>query len=195
MEMHKFEKFFVNSNIFNHIYRKTIYDSFLNFIGKDIRGKLLEIGCGIGKTTHFLAEKYDKLKIIAIDYDKEQIKIAKKNKKSNNIKSMQGDATSLNLKKETFDYVIETNVFHHIKNYEDAIKEIKRVLKKNGYFYLMDISQYFFGLPIIKFLFPPESYITKNSLIQKLQENSFKIEKSKGNLIFFIAAKKIKLKT
>ena len=191
MEMTKSEKFFVNSNIFNFIYKKTVYNSFFNFIGKDIKGNLLEIGCGIGKTTHFLAEKYNKLKITAIDYDKGQIGIAKKNKKSNNIEFKQRDATSLNFKNNSFDYIIETNVFHHIKNYEDAIKEARRVLKKNGYFYLMDISQYFFGLPLIKFLFPPESYITKNILIEKLKENKFEIEKSKGRLLFFIAARKV----
>ena len=191
MEMKKSEKFFVNSNIFNFIYKKTVYNSFLKFIGKGIKGNLLEIGCGIGKTTHFLAEKYNKLKITAIDYDEEQIDIAKKNKKLNNIEFKQGDATSLNFKDNSFDYLIETNVFHHIKNYEDAIKETRRVLKKNCYFYLMDISQYFFGLPLISFLFPPESYITKTILINKLEENNFRIEKSKGSLIFFIAAKKM----
>lgn len=189
MEMSKFEKIFVNSSIFNLIYKKTVYNSFLNFIDKKINGKLLEVGCGIGKTTHFLSERYNKIKIIAIDYDKEQINIA--NKKSRNIEFKQGDATSLNFKKESFDYVIETNVFHHIKNYEGAIKEIRRVLKKNGYFYLMDISQYFFGLPLISILFPPESYITKNILIDKLEKHNFKVEKSKGRLLFFIAAKKV----
>ena len=189
--MSKFEKFFVNGNMFNFIYKKAIYDSFLDFIGDDIKRKLLEMGCGIGKTTHFLADKFNKLKITAIDYDKEQIETAKKNKKSENVKFLQGDATSLKFEDNSFDYAIETNVFHHIKNYQDAIKETRRVLKKNGYFYLMDISQYFFGLPLIKRIFPPESYITKNILIDKLEENNFIIEDSRGTFIFFIAAKKV----
>ena len=191
MEMSKSEKWFVNSKLFNFVYKHTLYNSFLNFIDKNIEGKLLEIGCGIGKTTQFLAERHKNLTITAIDYDKGQIDIANKNKKYIKIKFIQTDATQLEFKPSSFDYVIETNVFHHIKNYAKAIKEVKRVLKKNGYFYLMDISQYFFGLPLIRFLFPPESYITKNILIQKLQENSFKVEKSKGNFIFFIAAKKV----
>ena len=191
MEMTKSEKFFVNNGIFNLIYKKTVYSSFLNFIDRDIKGKLLEIGCGIGKTTHFLAEKCNKLKITAIDYDNKQIQIANINKKFKNIKFEQGDATALNFKKESFEYVIETNVLHHIKNYEDAIKEIRRVLKKKGYFYLMDISQYFFGLSMIRLLFPPESYITKNILIDKLENNGFKVEKSKGKWIFFISARKV----
>ena len=191
MKMHKFEKRFVNSNFCNYFHKKLIFPSFFKFINEELKGKALEIGCGIGKTTHFLSDKYNKLKITAIDYDKKQIDIAKKNKKSNKIEFKHGDATSLTSKNNSFDYVIETNVLHHIKNYEDAIKEARRVLRKNGHFYLMDISQYFFGLPLIRFLFPPVSYITKNILIEKLKENNFGVEKSKGNLLFFIAARKI----
>ena len=191
MEMSKSEKWFVNSKLFNLIYQCTLYNSFLNFINKNIEGKILEVGCGIGKTTHFLVEKYNNVSITAIDYDKEQIDIANKNKKSIKIKFMQSDATKLKFKSSYFDYVIETNVLHHVKEYTKAIKEIKRVLKNNGYFYLMDISQYFFTLPIIKLLFPPEANINKNEVIKQLKLNEFKIEKSKGNLIFFIAARKI----
>ncbi|MBI2654750.1 class I SAM-dependent methyltransferase [Candidatus Woesearchaeota archaeon] len=192
MEMRRFEKFFVNSWLINFIYKHTRYNSFLNFISKDIKGKLLEIGCGIGRTSHSLAEKYKNASITAIDYDKDQIEIANKNKKSLKIEFMQADATKLRFKPASFDYAIETNVLHHIKNYGDAIKETRRVLKKNGYFYLMDISQYVFTLPLIRYLFPPESYITKDILIKKLEESKFKIEGSKGRYIFFIAAKKVR---
>lgn len=188
--MSKFEKWFVNSSIFNLIYKKTIYNSFFNFIDEDLKGRILEVGCGIGKTTHFLVEKYKTVSITAIDYDKRQIDIANKNKKSLRIKFMQTDATKLKFKSGYFDYVIETNVFHHIKEYTKAIKEIKRILKNNSYFYLMDISQYFFDLPIIKSLFPPESYITKKECIRQLENYGFKVEKSKGRLLFFIAARK-----
>ena len=189
--MSKSEKWFVNSKIFNFVYKYTLYNSFLNFIDKNIEGRLLEIGCGIGKTTQFLAERYKNLAITAIDYDKEQIDIANKNKKSIKIKFIQADATQLEFKPSSFDYIIETNVFHHIKNYAKAIKEVKKVLKKNSYFYLMDISQYFFTLPIIKFIFPPEANLTKKQLMEQLNSNGFKIEKSSGNLFFFIAAKKV----
>ncbi len=190
MEMHKFEKFFVNSAIFNLIYKKIVYNSFFKFIDKELDGRLLEIGCGIGRTTHFLAERYKKSKIIAIDYDKRQVEIANKNKNFKNIKFKQGDATKLNFKKGYFDYAIETNVLHHIKNYEDVIKGTYRVLKKNGYFYLMDASQYFFSLPFVRLLFPPEANINKKEIIDKLKINGFNVEKFKGSLIFFIAAKR-----
>lgn len=190
MEMHKFEKFFVNSDLCSFFHENMIFPKFFKFINRDLSGKALEIGCGIGKTTYLLAKKYSKLKIIAIDYDKEQIQKAKKNKNLRSIKFLQGDATSLKFKDSSFDYVIESTVFHHIEDYSRAINEVHRVLKKDGVFYLIDISKYFFLWPI-RLLFPPESYFSKKEFINKLENNGFKAEKSRGNLLFFVAAKKL----
>ena len=189
MEMRRFEKFFINGSLFNFLYGKTAYASFLKFIDNELKGKALEIGCGIGKTTSWLAKRYNKLRITAIDYDEEQIKIAGKSKIAN-VVFKQGDGTKLKFKNSSFDCAIETGVFHHIKNYKKAVKEASRVLKKNSYFYIMDVSQYFFMLWPLRILFPPESLLTKKEFIEQLEMNGFKIEKSKGNLLFFIAARK-----
>lgn len=191
MEMHKFEKWFVNSDFCNFLQKKYFFRKFFDFIGKELEGGILEIGCGIGETTNLLSNKYKKSYITAIDYDIEQINIAKRNNKLKNVKFMQGDATNAKFKNSSFDYVIETDVFHHIKDYPKAIKEVCRVLKKNGCFYLIDISQYVFIWPI-RIFFPPESFFTKKEFIRQLQNNGFEIEKSSGNLFFFIAAKKVR---
>ena len=190
MEMYKFEKRFVNSDFCIFIHKKLIFPSFFKFIDNDLKGKALEIGCGIGETTKLLAKKFNKLMITAIDYDKEQIRIANKNKNLKNAKFFQRDATNLKLKNSSFDYVMETNTLHHIKDYIKVIKEVYRVLKKNGIFYLMDISKYLFIWPL-RLFFPPESYFSKKELIIQLENNGFKVEKSNGNLLFFIAARKI----
>ena len=106
-----------------------------------------------------------------------------------NVKFLQGDGTNLKFKNSSFDYVIETNSFHHL-DFKTAIKEVYRVLKKNGSFYLMDISKYFFIWPLGLF-FPAESYFTKNEFIKQLESDGFKIENTKGNLSFFIVARKV----
>ena len=189
MEMHRFEKFFVNSDFCNFFHKKLLFRRFFRFIEKNLKGRALEIGCGIGKTTELIANQYDKLEITAIDYDKEQIKIAKR-KQTINVKFLQEDGSNLKFKSSSFDSVIETNVFHHIKNYQAAIREVHRVLKKNCRFYLMDISKYLFIWPMY-LLFPPESSFNKKEFIKSLESNGFKVKKSKGNLLFSIIARKI----
>ena len=54
----------------------------------------------------------------------------------------------------------------------------------------MDISKYIFIWPL-RIFFPPESYFTKKEFIQNLENNGFRVEKSKGNLLFYVAARKI----
>ncbi len=190
MQMRKLEKWVVNSDLCNFLHKTIIFPRFFNFINKEIKGKALEIGCGIGMTSKLITQRYKSIKLFAVDYDKEQIQKAKKNKKLRSIKFINGDATNLNFRNSSFDYVIETNTFHHIENYSTAIKEVYRVLKPDGTFYLMDLSKYLFIWPI-RLVFPPESYFTKKEFISQLEKNGFKIEKSNGKLLFFIIARKI----
>lgn len=190
MEMTRLEKLLVNSDFCNFLNKKLIFPPFFEFIGKNLEGKALEIGCGIGITSHLLSKRYKGLAITAIDYDREQIKIAGKHKKTKNIKFQQGDGTNLKFRNSSFDYVIETNVFHHIKNYPKAIKEVHRVLKTDGTFYLTDISKYGYTWPL-SLLFPPESVFTKKKFAKELENNGFRVEKSAGRLFFKIAARRI----
>jgi len=187
MEMHKLEKIFVNNFIWNFFYTRIVILRFLKNI-KDNPKNILEIGCGMGHTTKALHQHFPNAEITAIDYDEEQIKQANKlHGKINNVKFMQGDATKSKFKNNTFDAVFEFGVLHHIQNYEKAIKEINRVLIKNKNFYLMDISKYVF-IPIIKNLFPPESFFGKEDMIKKLENNNFNIKSHKGKRLFSIVA-------
>jgi len=189
MEMHNFEKIIVNNFILNLFYTKIILLRYLKNI-EDNPKNILEIGCGIGHTTKILNERFPNSKITAIDYDEKQIKQANKiHKNMINVKFIQGDATKLKFKDNTFDTIFEFNVLHHIKNYEKAIEEINRVLIQNKNFYLTDISKHLF-IPIIKNLFPPESYFTKEDIIKNLEKNKFNIIKHKGKFLFSIVAKK-----
>ena len=186
--MQTFEKKLVNSKLTTWLHKHIIFPSFFNFIRIELDGKTLEIGCGIGKTTEQLAKRYNKLKIIAIDYDKEQIEQAMRNNHKNII-FQQGDATKLQFGNDSFDYVIETNTFHHIKDYQKAIGEAHRILKSKGVFYVMDISRYFFIWPL-SFLFPPESRFSKQEFIAALEQNGFIVTKTAGIFLFFLSAKK-----
>ncbi|MEK6869821.1 MAG: class I SAM-dependent methyltransferase [Nanoarchaeota archaeon] len=189
MEMHRIEKFFVNSPIFNYFHNKFLVSKFLKSI-QDNPKNILEIGCGIGYTTKSLSEKFPNARIIAIDYDEEQIKTANRlHENIKNVKFMQGDATNLKFKNNSFDAVFEFNTLHHIKNYKKAINEIKMALKKNKNFYIIDVSKYFF-IPIFRSLFPAEAYFTKEGMIKKLAKNNFKIKSHSGKGIFYIVATK-----
>ena len=101
---------------------------------------VLELGRGVGFVSHYLAETYN-WKIIGTDYDDEQIQIANKlQPKMDHLSFQVEDAAKLSFEDSSIDLVLSQNVFHHIPNWENAFKEIARVLCSGGYFVWLDLT-------------------------------------------------------
>jgi ubiquinone/menaquinone biosynthesis C-methylase UbiE len=89
--------------------------------------KILDYGCGTGKYCTFFNPK----NYLGLDINKKSINIAKKKYKQYHFKEL---SKKLNVKDNSFDFILILGVFHHISNNEikPILKEINRVLKKNG---------------------------------------------------------------
>lgn len=94
-------------------------------------GSLLDIGCADGTTTFEIYKHFPKLKVTGIDYYKKAIDFAKKTKPG--VTFIHGDAHSLPFKNGQFNVVTTIEILEHLQNPEVALKEIYRVLKKDGY--------------------------------------------------------------
>jgi ubiquinone/menaquinone biosynthesis C-methylase UbiE len=188
-EMNSGEKLLINSDMYNYLYRKTYVKWFLDFC--DIKGETLEVGCGIGHTSDDINKRFDG-KLTALDYDPELVESAKKLHGKKDIKFLSGDGRALPFKDQSFDTVISMNTFHHIEGHQKAIKEVFRVLRPGGSFYLMNISRYFLW-PLYK-LWPCGDHLdakfTKNDMMADLENAAFKIVKHKGWDVFMLHAKK-----
>lgn len=93
--------------------------------------KLLDAGCGNGRLADFLKE--EPIKYVGLDNNKELLKIAKK--KHPKLTFCHGDILKLPFPKASFDSVWCIAVLHHLPTKSlqlKALKEMKRVLKKNG---------------------------------------------------------------
>lgn len=171
MEMIRFEKWIVNSVVWNWVYRKLILDPFLSKLSAfQPHGKALELGCGAGYTSRVILNHFSHLKLTALDYDSEQVVQAQRRLRGTSIKVLQGDATHLKYSSNSFDCIFEFNAFHHIKEYQKAIRECYCVLKKGGYFYLVDASTYFFHF---RWITPVEASFTRDQFVAELEQVGF----------------------
>lgn len=94
--------------------------------------KILDVGCGTGGTIVFL-KKHGYKKIYGIDKSPIAVKYCKKRKLKN---ITIGDINSIKYPSNSFDAVICLDVLYHKGVHsQKALKEIKRVLKKDGIFY------------------------------------------------------------
>jgi len=88
---------------------------------------VLDIGCGNGALTYDLSKKAKR--IIGIDLNKKNIKIAEEKYFAPNIKYIIGDVTE-NLPDERFDAIILSNVLEHIENRIEFLEKIKKMAPK-----------------------------------------------------------------
>lgn len=121
-------------------YNKWMLDKFKKYL----TGNILEVGCGIGNFTQTLAKFGE---IFAIDIDEDLIN---KFKKENNkrIKTGYGDIEKSKyfFKDKLFDTIVCINVLEHIKDDEKALRNMYRLLKKNGKLILLvPIHEFLYG--------------------------------------------------
>ena len=139
MKMTRFEKRFVNRKKISASNIKKLELAF-EYINIDTINTVLEIGCGVGFVSAYLADSY-KFDIYGTDCDAEQIRIAEKiQPKRDNLHYQVQDAKKLSFEDSSIGLVLSQNVFHHIPDWEGTIHEIKRVLYPNGYFIWFDLA-------------------------------------------------------
>lgn len=139
MKMGKFEKSFVNTQ--RHARRAIDFsERLLPYANPQENQNCLEVGCGAGAVSHHIAKKYQ-LSITGTDVDPEQIEQARNSIKDvSKIRFVAANATDLPFNDEKFDIVLSYMVLHHISNWLDALKEIKRVLKPGGYYIIGELT-------------------------------------------------------
>jgi len=105
---------------------------------KNLKGKVLEVGCGEGLFLAKLAKQNRDLEIWGIDNNKNLLEKAKRRLQENNLSGIQlflEEATRLSFKDEYFEAVICINVIFNLKDKETVkkvLEEIARVCKKKG---------------------------------------------------------------
>lgn len=138
MKIGKIEKFLVNSK-WNEKRRLQSAQKLLSFAKLEGELDCLEIGCGNGAVSKYFAGKYHS-DVVGTDVDPEQIELAQEGiAEIPNVRFLVADATSLPFEDNRFDVVMSFQVMHHISNWLDAMGEVSRVLRPNGYFIYADL--------------------------------------------------------
>ena len=98
----------------------------------DLKGKrVLDLGCGYGnncKKAIELGASY----VLGLDISKNMINLANKTNKDNNIEYQVLAMEDIDQIKEKFDVVISSLAFHYVENYDKLLKDIYRLLNKDG---------------------------------------------------------------
>lgn len=100
---------------------------------KDVRGKVLDVGCGAGAFTGSLKQRGPELEVYGVDISKKAIKLAKKDFPDINFSV--ASAYQLPFPDNFLDGAVVKCVLEHLEDPAKALAELKRVLKPGGLFY------------------------------------------------------------
>jgi ubiquinone/menaquinone biosynthesis C-methylase UbiE len=109
-------------------------------IGKLIEptgGKILDIGCADGTMTKFIFERSRADLAVGIDVLQGSVDYARKRFKGKKLKFLVADAGKLPFENNEFDAVFCLDSIEHFFEPEKVVREIRRVLKKNGYLVIL----------------------------------------------------------
>ena len=139
--------------------------------------KVLEIGCGSGAFTSYIARAVGKKgTVYSLDIQQKMLdqlyrKLQKKeNKDIDNVKLILGNACELPFEGQSIDIVTFITVLQEIPDKQKALIEARRVLKKDG------------KLAITELLVDPD-YPLRKTTIKQVEEVGFEVERNEGNLI------------
>ena len=139
--------------------------------------KVLEIGCGSGAFTPYIARVVDKKgTVYSLDIQQKMLgqlykKLQKEeNKDIDNVKLILGNAYELPFENQSIDVVIFITVLQEIPDKAKALIEARRVLKKDG------------KLAITELLVDPD-YPLRKTTIKQVTKTGFEVARNEGNLI------------
>jgi SAM-dependent methyltransferase len=142
-----------------------------SFIRKQVRGKILDVGCGAGLNLKLLG-KYGNA--LGLDVSDQALAFCSKR----GLKAVKSDIMDIKLKSGSFDVVTALGVFYHkgITDDVEGFKQVHKVLKKGGRFFLLDCaSKSLFGKHDIAF--HGARRYTKKELKVKLEKAGFTVER------------------
>jgi ubiquinone/menaquinone biosynthesis C-methylase UbiE len=149
-------------------------------VGLDKSAKILDVGCGPGKWSMFLAKKFGS--VTAVDVSPEMILLAKENARKHGLRNVAFhvmDASKLNFPDAVYDFVNCVTVLQHIHDDERwrmAIREIVRVTRTGGYMLLFETAP---NIAIIK--------RTRHLKIRTMRQYIYEFKNAGASLVYWRA--------
>ncbi|HEX9111243.1 MAG TPA: class I SAM-dependent methyltransferase [Terriglobales bacterium] len=139
----------------------------------------LEIGCGQGFGMEIILRQFGAAKVSGIDLDPRMVARAQERilHHAGRAEVSVGDVTAIQAPDQSFDAVFDFGVIHHVPAWEDAIREIRRVLKPGGIFVFEEVSKQALDRWVYRALFkhPKENRFTAEDFVAALEHHGMPV--------------------
>lgn len=126
------------NNIISFGLHKIVKESALKKLQILPDSKALDLCCGTGDISKLLSKSTYIKEITGVDFSGKMLEIAQTKNSDNKIKYINADCTNLPFEDNTFDIAVMFFGLRNIDDKDSALKEIRRILKKNAQFLFVD---------------------------------------------------------
>ncbi len=149
-------------------------------VAPDPAAKILEVGCGRGAGACLLLEKFQPARLHAMDLDRKMIRqaLAYLNpEQRGRISLYVGDVFRLPYRDGALDGIFGFGVLHHLPNWRGGLREVSRVLKPGGFYFLEEFYPQLYQNFLAKrlFLHPEDDRFYSHDLRQGLEDCGFSL--------------------
>ena len=123
------------------VYHRFQLEPYLDHVAAAVaHGRALDLGCGTGVISLALAKRgFD---VLGVDHSEEMLAIARakstKTRHSGKCEFVVADVRDLPSEDGAFDCVTCQGLLHHLSDMEPCLRELRRVLRPGGYFYISE---------------------------------------------------------
>jgi ubiquinone/menaquinone biosynthesis C-methylase UbiE len=197
----------IKKNIFQRYWHYRRFKQIASLIEKNKKATILDIGSADGVFTKVILDASGAKKIVGIDVLKSSVDWANKHwRRNKKMKFKVEDAHKLDFPSNSFDAVFALEVMEHVYDPSIVFKEIRRVLKKDGYAVVLVPSDNFLFLIIWGFITRfwwariwrdchVQSFSQENSLAEVVAKSGLKVEVDKKfilRMLDVVKARKVK---
>jgi ubiquinone/menaquinone biosynthesis C-methylase UbiE len=161
------------------------------------QSRILEIGCGRGAGAGLLQEEFHPAVLHAFDLDPGMIRLARRYLKpecQDGIFLYVGDAQALPYRNGVLDAVFGFGVLHHLPDWRGGLREIARVLKPGGIYFLEEFYPQFYQNFLARRLFwhPEHDRFYSHDLHRALTDAGFTLQGRREQKMLGILAVAVK---
>lgn len=138
----EFEKSFATKDFYNKQTQDNNHlQKILEFIPLKSNIRVLDLGTGSGYLSFEIAKKYPDIQVTGLDIVEKALEDNRKKAKDlnvNNLEFISYNGIEFPFNDNEFDIVVSRYALHHFPKIKESIKEVNRVLKTGGYFFISD---------------------------------------------------------
>jgi ubiquinone/menaquinone biosynthesis C-methylase UbiE len=197
MKMNWVEKALMNNPI-RAAFQTWVEAPLLESLGGRTEGmRVLEVGCGRGVGTEQIFRRFGASFVYAIDVDPSMIEKARlrlANYSSERLRVELGDVTAIDAEDGAFDAIFDFAILHHVPNWQSAVAEIRRVLKRGGRFFFEEVTSHALNKWSYRTFMdhPLENRFSSSDFVRELERQGLEVgnrvvERHGGDFVFGVA--------